>query len=327
MKRLHGKLHTLQAELTDRDEALVHANAHHENAKRHFAATTDTMQVKLAESEKLRHSIVIENAKAAAGLEHDYNSPFTPPSELVKDVKQLSDNCFADWLEVAGDSVGEWMKDDVDERAAQLAMKQVLVATVHQCHLFVQATVEDRLRFLDKFLGREHKEVDDTDGPEDPAYIKNLTLNAFQQAHRRMFAEFYPVDQENSTLVTDIVRTVSREVPDARCQSLLCTRAPQQLLSALIVRVLRTFLECELTRPAPLKFLDSFGEKEMWAENMHSKHAVDSWYKYRVGSKFSRADGVQVVLPPLYQADGEHVASGGPVELMTQAAVFGVSSR
>lgn len=324
---LQAELHKARRELQQERDTASKEGRNHANEKRNYANALAGLQVKLDESEKSRNTIVMANARSAAGVEHDYNCPFTPPSELVKNIKQLADTFFADWLDEADESKGTWMQDDLDRRSAAHIMKQVLIATVRQCHLLVQITTQRSLQSLSKFSGGGGCCEDATDGTDKPTFIKNLEVNAFQQAHKYLFAEFFPAQQMHSVLVDEVLANVLR-ASDAKdrsiWRSLLHAKAPWGSLSALIVAVLQRFLECELTRPNPLRFVDCFGKVETWEDGVHSKHSVDSWYKYKIGGKFSSSEKVQVLLPPLHQADGKGTIASNSV--LTESVVFGIGS-
>lgn len=256
---------------------------------------------------------------AGAGQYFDFNSNFPSPSELTAKINELSDEVFYDWLETAYDTAETWAPNHNVESIGYI-VKQTLVLTVSQCHKIVHDAINERMCLLRKFLA-----CDPADGSnqETPSYIRNLPATIFREAHKFLFRTFFPLPDGSFELVDDVmerVRIASGLQDTNVVNRLLHSELTSGMFRNLVLTLLQIFLECELSRPRPLRFDASFGEEEQWSIEKHTKRTIDP--REDGPGKFSSNDKVQVVLPPVYLAREEHDQSRHRLNFETKAAVF-----
>lgn len=256
---------------------------------------------------------------AGAGRYFDFNSTFPSPSELTAEIDALSDGVFYDWLDIAFDTAKAWTPSH-DLESVNYVVKQTLVLIVSQCHKTVQDVVNERMLLLKSFLA-----CDPAIGrnQETPNYIRNLPANIFREAHKFIFRIFFPLPDGSFELLDDIIERVrtASELPDTEVlHYLLQSKSTSGVFRNLVLTLLQIFLECELSRPRPLRFDASFGGEEQWSSEKHSKRMI---YPCEDGpGKFSSHDKVQVVLPPVYLAREDNETSRHRVNFETKAVVF-----
>lgn len=324
------ELNKARAELQSKDGVLKVTEDRHKREIEVFLAHMNRLQGKLDKAERMRQRTMMESIRSAADAGHDYNSPFPSPAELVKSVQRFSDGQFADFMDIAMEHAAEWKMKGDDEDFVQATAKQVLVETVRQCHMLVQQQISSRLESLGYFLrGTPLLGSEDIGSGclTEPPCIEALPSTTFRQAHRYVFAEFFPGGSNYSAMVDKVFENVllrsGRRVP-LRAASLRSVEQVSKVYSGMVMSLLQTFLECELTRPKPLRFLESFGREEMWSENIHCRATIDPWYE---GSGvLSSSDKVKVVLPPLYLAKDVDACDGKLIKPEAKAVVFVLSN-
>lgn len=173
---------------------------------------------------------------------------------------------------------------------------------------------------LDLFLGNQSAATPERNIGDVPAYIRSLPANTFRKAHGLIFRDFFPKAPNvpngggGSELLDKVKARVARAIrPDDRqeLQDLLQAKTASGIYRTLVFTLLQTFLECEISRPRPLRFDTSFGQVEPWNKARHGKQTIDP-RDDRV-ENLSPRDMVRVVLPPVYLAQNEH--SNLPVEV------------
>lgn len=328
---LRRDLDVVREQLQSETEARHRAQNNYNTEEGIYRAEIDRLQRELDATEDVRRRAVVQCARSAVHAGHDYNSGYPSPPELLKNVRRLADGDFADFIDTAFEHAEEWTKAGVEETFVPSLLKDVLVSTVRECHLLAQEEVYVRLDNLAYALRGAYVEgLEFNSGrlPELPAGVKMLPALIFRQAHRYMFAELFPPDGVSSRLVDLVffqVQRSHREQPGHDCLGmLLAVEDVAKVYSQLVMALVQTFVECELTRPKPLRFLDSFGKNEAWNDDVHSNGTIDPWYDGP--TLMSPGNQVQVILPALYQAEGRDAREDETVNILSKAVIWVVSS-
>ncbi|CAM9368463.1 unnamed protein product [Ectocarpus sp. 8 AP-2014] len=132
--------------------------------------------------------------------------------------------------------------------------------------------------------------------------VAHFKRSAFHKGYKEMLAEVCstcPIDQ--SELARDVFHglaacvSVSKISPNGPTALFGTTQAAYEDIAKTL---LLTFLECEVQRSAPLKFLGNFESREAWNPSEHHTDTFDPSYE---GDKLVEENTqVQVVIPRLF---------------------------
>lgn len=209
--------------------------------------------------------------------EHDYSSKFPSPTKLLGKIKYIEQQSFLTWVAEAVGSANEtWM---VIEGAAEAVesptsfVRQVLVETVQECYRRIQMSVSSRTKLLRDFVGAADSHLADD--------IAIFERSAFLKGYKTIFADVCP-ESLSSDCQTKLALEVLVGLPGCVSVSEKSPDAPKALFDStqaayeeIVTSLLMTFLECELSPSAPMKFSDKFACKETWNPVEHSSETFD----------------------------------------------------